>query len=326
MDTKVKNAGRANAPNQAAPFSVSRIAVTAVIIFGTWQLIYHWLFMVMIPMPGMLASHLANLLVASVGTALITTYCVHILRGLNLRLQESDWQKNLLTQAIVHDLRQPLSAMLAGLKALREEDSLSPEERKLLLATAQSSSSRLLEMTNDLLDISGLEEGQPLVALRETEPEKFIEEGARILAPLAAANGQALKVSLPGRLPPVSGDEDRLRRVVTNLVGNALKFTPRGGTILVAATHDAGRSELRVSVADTGPGVPVELRPRLFEKFARIAREQRGGRASMGMGLYFCKVVVEAHGGRIWFESGREGGATFIFSIPAARRHEKPGG
>lgn len=318
MGTQRSSNSRTRAPRPAAPFSVLRIAVTAALIFGTWELAYHGLFMTVLPRPGMLESHLINLLVAAAGTVLITAYCVQVLRRQNQRLAELDRQKNFLVEAIVHDLRSPLTAMLVGLKALMDEGGLLPEDRKLLLTTTQSSSAHLLEMVNDLLDISAFEEGLPPVSSREVAPEGFIAAGTNVLKPLASASGQTLTLSLSERLPRVRGDEERLRRVVTNLVGNALKFTPAGGAIEVAASHDADSSQLRVSVKDTGIGVPAESRGRIFEKFARVEPEQRGGRASTGLGLYFCKMVVEAHGGRIWLESGKEAGATFVFSIPAA--------
>jgi signal transduction histidine kinase len=318
METRRSSNTRTSAPRASAPFSVLKVAVTAALIFGIWELAYHVLFMTLLPRPGMLGSHLINLLVAAAGTVLITAYCVQVLRRQNQRLADLDRQKNILVEAIVHDLRSPLTAMLVGLKALTDEDGLLPEDRKLLLTTTRSSSAHLLELVNDLLDISAFEENLPPVASCDVAPEEFIAAGTNILKPLASAGGQTLTLSLPERLPRVRGDEERLRRVVTNLVGNALKFTPAGGTIEVSALHDPDSSRLKVSVKDTGVGVPAEFRDRLFGKFARVEPGQRGGRASTGLGLYFCKLVVEAHGGSIWLESGEKTGATFVFSIPAA--------
>ena len=145
-----------------------------------------------------------------------------------------------------------------------------------------------------------------------------------LLAPLARDREVVLQVRVPPELPEVMGDAERLRRVVTNLVGNALKFTGSGGSVTVEAHADRKAGRLLVSVSDTGPGIPVHARARIFEKFA-CSENDSLGRTSTGLGLYFCRLIVEAHGGRIWAAGEPGEGATFVFSLPlpAAARHEQ---
>lgn len=305
-----------------SPASVWKLIGTAIVLFGAWQLIYHWIFMVAFPLRGMLAFHSVDWMMGATGAALLTAYFIRILRRQNKQLQTLDWQKSLLVNAIVHDLRQPLSVMMMSLQQMRNESSLSAGAGKLL-AIAHSSSSKLMEMVGDLLEAARLEANRPLVDLREIPPAEFIREGSKLLESLAVVNGQALKVSIPHHLPAVKGDKERLRRVVTNLVSNAIKFTEEGGTITVTAQHDAARDQLLISVADTGRGVPPELRSELFNKFVRFQSQRFGDRESTGLGLYICKLIIEAHGGDIWLDGGERKGAVFTFSIPTVPNRTK---
>jgi signal transduction histidine kinase len=138
-------------------------------------------------------------------------------------------------------------------------------------------------------------------------------------APIATANRLKLRSVVPPDLPPAWGDDGLVRRVLQNLVGNAVKFTPPGGQVEVRVTEwreeSAEREFLRVSVIDTGAGVPPELGPNLFEKFAVGQQEERG----TGLGLAFCRLAVEAHEGRIWAESESGRGAAFHFTLPMAK-------
>jgi signal transduction histidine kinase len=116
---------------------------------------------------------------------------------------------------------------------------------------------------------------------------------------------------VPSDLPEAWADRNLLGRVLDNLLGNAIKFTPPGGVVRVSAERTQGEN-LRIRVRDTGRGVPAELRPRLFQKFAAGTQKERGS----GLGLAFCRLVVEAHGGRIWLESEPGAGAVFVFTLP----------
>jgi signal transduction histidine kinase len=134
------------------------------------------------------------------------------------------------------------------------------------------------------------------------------------LSPLAKERGVQLSVESAGEPVNVLADKERVSQVLSNLVGNALKFTPRGGAVTVLAE---GLGDLvRLSVADNGPGVPPDHLPRLFERFWQAKRVSREG---TGLGLYIAKGIVEAHGGRIWAESAPGNGSTFHFTLPGTQ-------
>ena len=126
-------------------------------------------------------------------------------------------------------------------------------------------------------------------------------------------------VDLPEALPTASADRDKIERVVTNLVDNAVKYTPNGGQITLAARAEA--EHLLLSVTDTGPGIPEEQRQRIFERFAQVKGDTRA-RRGFGLGLAYCRLAVEAHGGRIWVEPGPGGvGSRFAFTLPISPRN-----
>jgi signal transduction histidine kinase len=222
-----------------------------------------------------------------------------------------------LVDSLVHDLRQPLTAVIGGLSSLTPAGKL-PEQDRELAVIAQDGASRLLHMVNDLLDVTRLEAGAPVVEAIKMSAAEFIRDGAHLLEVLAQEKKLTLTVDIPADLPPVKGDRERLRRVVTNLVGNAVKFTESGGKISVTATADRAGGLLVVSVSDTGMGIPVEAQRRVFEKFARTDGAPWSGRTSTGLGLYFCKLIVEAQGGKVWVESKVGEGTTFRFTVPLA--------
>ena len=162
-----------------------------------------------------------------------------------------------------------------------------------------------------------MESGETELALELTSLAQLIQAAVSRAASTLQACGLASRVYLPAYLPPVEIDADMIDRVVVNLLDNAIKFTPGGGQISVAAEPHA--DHVTVSITDTGYGIPPEQRPHIFERFARgtSAKRSRG----FGLGLMFCKLAVEAHGGQIWVEDGEGSvGCKFIFTLPL--RHE----
>jgi signal transduction histidine kinase len=133
---------------------------------------------------------------------------------------------------------------------------------------------------------------------------------------LALGANIALDIRLPETLPVVFIDEEKIQRVLINLLDNALRHTPMGGRITIQADDDRNRAEVIVRVIDTGPGVPPEARSLIFDKFAQLDQQVLRGHKGTGLGLTFCKLAIEAHGGRIWVEEGAEGGAAFCFALP----------
>jgi len=298
---------------------VAFIILVALGVFAAWQLTYHLVFMELLPIRSMVGSHLISLVAETVGAAAVTIFFVRALAERNRRLEELDRQKQVLVDALVHDLRQPLTAVIGGLSALADRGDVTGDT-KTLIGIAADGSEWLLRMVSDLLDIARLEAGQPLIEPHPVAASEFVQRAVQVMGPLAAEKNLNLTISLPAELPSVLGDSERLGRVTMNLLGNAVKFTDPGGSITVAARPDAERRFVLVSVQDTGMGIPPEFHQRIFGRFARVDPAAHTGRTSTGLGLYFCKLMVEAHGGRIWVESQPGKGATFTFSLPIADR------
>ncbi|MEI9898117.1 MAG: ATP-binding protein [Chthoniobacter sp.] len=226
------------------------------------------------------------------------------------KLKELEGLRDNLTSMIVHDLRSPLSAVIGFLDLLQQVAATRLSSQDLELITmANSGAATLQEMITSLLDVTRLEAGEMPLDLQVTDLREVII-GA--LAPCASLLGsRSLVRDFPTRSVEVRCDADLLRRVVTNLVSNAIKFTPDGGEIRVTIALEDDL--VKVSVRDTGFGIPAEYHAHIFEKFGQI--EGRKHRHSTGLGLTFCKLAVEAHGGTIGVESVEGKGATFWFVI-----------
>jgi signal transduction histidine kinase len=221
-----------------------------------------------------------------------------------------------LISMIVHDLKSPLSSMLASVDYLLTNSAgpLAPDQRKFL-AIAHRSGADLLTLIQNLLDVAKLEEGR-LVLNKETFiPAAWAEEVLSAFRPVAAAGKKKISLSVSGDVPPVVGDRALLSRVLSNLVSNALRHTPLTiGEVVVALVPR--KDQLSVEVRDNGQGIPQEYQTRIFEKFVQVERRRAHLRTGTGLGLTFCKMVVEAHGGRIFVNSVPDQGSTFIFLLP----------
>jgi signal transduction histidine kinase/HAMP domain-containing protein len=226
-----------------------------------------------------------------------------------------------LTHTMVHDLRNPLAGIFTSLQLLDEEPCNLSEDQRLVLDIAQNSAARMLDLINNILALSHLESGRMPLKHSRVSPVSLIAEALKAQSPLAGEKQLHLESEVGPDTPPVWIDVRLVDRILQNLIGNAIKFTPPGGQIKVIAyprdpepdghpkTEEAA---LFLSVSDTGPGIPEELRGRLFQKFATGPQLERGS----GLGLAYCKLAVEAHGGRIWFESRVDQGTTFFFTLP----------
>jgi two-component system sensor histidine kinase/response regulator len=231
------------------------------------------------------------------------------------RLRQLEMLRGELTQMIVHDLRTPLAALLSGLQTLKAAGPLNPVQQECY-EMAASDGAALLGIINDLLDITRMEEGSLPLELQDLSAPDLLEAALRQVAALAQEMHQSIVRQVDPYLPTFAGDEDKLRRTLVNLVGNAIKFTPEGGTITCSIRFDESAMALAFSVRDTGEGIPREAFARIFEKFGQVESRKAGRRGSTGLGLTFCKLAVEAHGGRIWVESELGKGSAFSFTIP----------
>jgi signal transduction histidine kinase/DNA-binding NarL/FixJ family response regulator len=215
---------------------------------------------------------------------------------------------------VAHDLRNPLTAlrmeaemigsMLGPSAGAYERDGL----KRIIGMTG-----RMDGLIQDLLEVSRMERGSLSLETAPRDPAALLAEAADGLRPLAAANGLRVEVRAEDGLPAVQADGARVVQIVGNLVGNAVKFTPEGGSVTLAAA--AAEQEVRFSVADTGPGIPPEQVPHIFGAFWQARHADRRG---LGLGLSIARGLVEAHGGRIWVESEPGHGSTFVFTLPLA--------
>jgi signal transduction histidine kinase len=181
------------------------------------------------------------------------------------------------------------------------------------LEQIQRAAMRMNRLIEDLLDVTRLEAGPLTVEPRTISAWQVAADAAAAQRVLASASAVELRLEVPPDLPDVRGDRDRLLQVFENLIGNAIKFTPKGGCITIgAARQDAS---VRFWIRDTGPGIPAGDQPHLFDRFWQ-ARSARGG---AGLGLPIVKGIIEAHGGRVWVESARGQGSTFVFTVPTAQ-------
>lgn len=218
-----------------------------------------------------------------------------------------------LLHMIVHDLRTPLTSLMAGMQSVGILGELNDRQRSLL-EIARRGGETLLGMINDLLDIDKMEQGSLTLERTEVSVPVVAETALAQVGGLAAAKTQTIAADIAPDLPAAYADEDKLRRILVNLLGNAIKFTPAGGTITLSVRRDG--DTLIFSVRDTGEGIPKEDFERIFQKFGQVETRKSGRRMSTGLGLTFCRLAVEAHGGRIWVESELGVGSVFSFTLP----------
>ncbi len=218
---------------------------------------------------------------------------------------------------MVHDLRNPLASIATSLDVLADEpENLQPQQLKLL-QIARRNSQRMTNLVNDILDVSRLESGQMPLDLQSWSLPALIEDALQTQQVLAHEKNITLENCVPEDLPFVRADESLLRRVLQNLVGNAVKFTPPGGHVMLTAeltTMAAAQPIVLISVHDNGPGIPPEIQAQLFQKFVTGSQKGRGS----GLGLAFCKLAVEAHGQQIWVDTLLGQGTVVTITVATA--------
>jgi len=233
---------------------------------------------------------------------------------LQKRLQRAVSARDDVVGVVAHDLRNPVSAikMLSAALHRSQTDRMSPEgaEQLQLIRDAALQMDRLIQ---DLLDVTRVETGKLVVDPQPLTTIALLEGALRTLEPLVEAAGLELRVDVPSALPTVHADPERIAQVLSNLVGNAIKATQRGGRITVsAAERDA---MVQVSVTDTGHGISREHLPHVFDRFWQAAQSSIRSRGA-GLGLPIARGIIQAHGGRLWADSEAGKGTTFYFTLP----------
>ena len=214
---------------------------------------------------------------------------------------------------VSHELKTPISALRAHIENLL--DGVEAPDRHTLQVMLQQSE-RLSRLVEQLLDLSRLESGDVPLDRHEVPLDSLVSEVVSEIDVASSGRGVRLETELPPDLPPVLADRERLHQVLFNLLDNAVRFTPAGGEVRVRAHRVNGHCE--VEVTDTGPGIPQEHIPRLFERFYRVDHSRSREDGGTGIGLAIARSVVEAHGGRIWADSKVGEGSVFTFELPVA--------
>jgi PAS domain S-box-containing protein len=239
-----------------------------------------------------------------------------ILRDITER-KDLDSLREDLAAMIYHDLRSPLANILSSVEML---DAVLPETDKEttvpIIRIARHSIDRIQRLINSLLDLNRLEQNQPVGERQMVTVSLLVGDAIEAISPSAEGREQTIHWNLAvDDLPPVFVDVDMIRRVMINLLENAIKYTPFGGHVEIGAEPDG--DFLRVYVLDNGPGIPEADSDRVFDKFTRL--KNKTGSSGLGVGLAFCKLAVQGHGGRIWVEPAPEHGSKFLFTIPVAK-------
>ena len=215
---------------------------------------------------------------------------------------------------VTHDLRDLIGGIVMSSAVLSRRAPRNEEGEDTLAETRRIEryAARMNRLIGDLVDVASIDAGKLAITAATGDLAMSIAEAQDTFRAMASAKGISLATKVDATPLLAAFDHDRILQVLANLISNSLKFTPQGGSITLRGEQDAGG--VRLSVTDTGSGIPVDSLERIFERFSQVGRNDRRG---LGLGLYISRCVVEAHGGRIWAESGRDAGSTISITLPA---------
>jgi signal transduction histidine kinase len=237
------------------------------------------------------------------------------------RERELEQLKDDFFSTISHELRTPLFSIQGFAQLMLEEKDLDPDTQQEFLDTIQRQATQLSQMVNHLLDLSKFDEGKLAFEKKPVSMHNLINQTVLKLQGFAHQRKVSLITHLPPNLPVIKGDGQRLEQVLTNLIGNAIKFSESGDkVVLTASTTEA---ELLIQVKDNGVGIPPEALERIFSKYYQVDDKSERSTISTGLGLNIAKKIVEGHGGRIWAESTAGAGSIFCFTLPVNPPQEK---
>lgn len=235
--------------------------------------------------------------------------------------------KDNLLSTVSHELKNPLASIHSVSQILITYGDKDAESRDRFYKLISNETKRLSNLVGNLLDLAKIEAGKLVWDLSVQDPRDVLHAALAVSGVLAAERNIVLREEIRSELPPLLIDRDRVIQVITNLVGNAVKFTPDGGAITVSArqTTDRGKKVVRFGVRDTGPGVAAEQKDRIFEWFHQAPRADGRKIEGSGLGLAISREIVDHFGGRIWVESKPRQGSEFFFTLPVAPKAERPG-
>jgi PAS domain S-box-containing protein len=234
----------------------------------------------------------------------------------NREIEKADRLKSAFLDAMSHELRTPLTSIM-GFSDLLAEDADMTAQQQLYLGYIRQGSRHLLQLINDVLDFSKIEAGSLDLTVVEVELDRLAAETVSTIDPLAVQREIQLESDVPPGLT-VRADRHRLKQVLLNLLGNAIKFTPAGGVVRLTASRQEGA--VAVAVQDTGIGIPPEEHEMIFAGFHQVGCSTRGIREGAGLGLAIVRRLIEQQGGKIWVESEPGQGSRFTFRLPASQR------
>ncbi len=255
-----------------------------------------------------------NLFLAMAGEASVAVENLRLheeLKRANDLLTEYDRMKSEFVAIVAHDFRKPLMAIRGFAELVLEEPALPEESKQEFMRTVIAETDGLATLANDTLLITQIETGQLQFRFSEIDLGPFILQAM----PLGLSEHSVL-LDIPPQFPHIVADSDRLRQVLTNLVNNAVKYSPSGGSINVRC-RQRGSDHVVIEVIDHGLGIPQEQIGNLFQKFTRVRSDEHMRVQGTGLGLYICRLIVEGHGGQIWIESEIGKGSTFGLVLPA---------
>lgn len=230
--------------------------------------------------------------------------------------EAADARRREFLTTVTHELKSPLASIYSAAIALRREDfELAPEAREKLLTVIAGEAARLRRAVNDILSVGRLESGKLRLLIERCDAEAIARDVVGS-ASLTLPSSTRVELAASDRLPQVAADSDGLRHVLVNLLENAVKYSPEGGSIVVKL--DVVDDRIRFSVRDEGIGIPAEEQPRVFEKFYRLESLRTARIEGTGLGLYITRELLERMDGRIWISSQEGAGSTFFFDLPIA--------